>query len=544
MTAPAEEDRLAAKARGGFYTPPVLTSFLVRWAIREATAQVLEPSAGDGAFMGAIVDRLAQLGQANPAKHVVGIEPEAREAEKCRLAAPEAQVLERDFFEVLPGDLPSMTAVVGNPPYIRYHQWTGAVRARSLERAREQGVTLSALASSWAAFVVHAAQFLTPDGRLALVLPMELLTSEYASSVRRFLPRRFKSVLLLALDQRVFPDAKVTTVLLLASNDGPSGLRVKRVARIDELADLRLADLEQTRGAAAPGEDREPTLVDESAADNRWNASLDAAAARVYSDIVSSQRLTRLGDIASVDIGVVTGADRFFVVDPALTQELGFPPEFLVPIIRRPAALRGLNARTEEASLLVRVGRDDAPRVSGPLRAYLDDGERLELHRRYKCSRRRPWFSVPLPRARPDAFFRYMNHDAARLVANDIGGWSTNLLHGVALKPGAPDVNALSASMLSSATRLSAEIEGRTYGGGVLKLETKEAERVRVPCLSVAQQAALQDLFPKLDSLVRCGELDAASRLVDELLDFDHYQYMAAARSFRRRRVRRCNIAG
>jgi adenine-specific DNA-methyltransferase len=535
----ADEARLAAKARGGFYTPPALTSFLVRWAVRDADARVLEPSAGDGAFMRAIVDRLAQLGQADPAERVVGIEPEAREAEKCRSAAPGVLVLERDFFELLPGDVPPMTAVVGNPPYLRFHRWNGAVRARSLERAREQGVTLSALASSWAAFVVHSTQFLTADGRLGLVLPMELLTSDYAGSVRRFLPRRFRSVLVLALDQRVFPDTKVHTVLLLASNDGPPGLRVRRVSGVDELSDLVMGDPTSIRGAVPSAEGAEAPVVDDSSPDGRWSASLNAAAALVYSELASSRRFLRLGDVASVDIGVVTGADRFFVVEPGLAQELGLPPEFLLSIIRRPAALGGLVTRTSEASLLVRIPRDDAARVTGSMRAYLDEGERLEFHRRYKCSGRRPWFSVPLPRVRPDAFFRYMNHDAARLVANDLQGWSTNLLHGVALKTGAPDVAALSASMLGSATRLSAEIEGRSYGGGVLKLETKEAERVLVPHLDASQQAALLDIFPKLDILVRSEELDTASRLVDELLGFDHGRYIAAARSFGRRRMRR-----
>jgi adenine-specific DNA-methyltransferase len=483
----ADEARLAAKARGGFYTPPALTSFLVRWAVRDADARVLEPSAGDGAFMRAIVDRLAQLGQADPAERVVGIEPEAREAEKCRSAAPGVLVLERDFFELLPGDVPPMTAVVGNPPYLRFHRWNGAVRARSLERAREQGVTLSALASSWAAFVVHSTQFLTADGRLGLVLPMELLTSDYAGSVRRFLPRRFRSVLVLALDQRVFPDTKVHTVLLLASNDGPPGLRVRRVSGVDELSDLVMGDPTSIRGAVPSAEGAEAPVVDDSSPDGRWSASLNAAAALVYSELASSRRFLRLGDVASVDIGVVTGADRFFVVEPGLAQELGLPPEFLLSIIRRPAALGGLVTRTSEASLLVRIPRDDA----------------------------------------------------ARLVANDLQGWSTNLLHGVALKTGAPDVAALSASMLGSATRLSAEIEGRSYGGGVLKLETKEAERVLVPHLDASQQAALLDIFPKLDILVRSEELDTASRLVDELLGFDHGRYIAAARSFGRRRMRR-----
>src|SRR5664280_613863 len=49
--------------------------------------------------------------------------------------------------------------------------------------------------SSWAAFTVHAAEFLRPGGgRLGLVLPAELLTVNYAAEVRRYLMARFGRV--------------------------------------------------------------------------------------------------------------------------------------------------------------------------------------------------------------------------------------------------------------------------------------------------------------------------------------------------------------
>ena len=206
-------------------------------------------------------------------------------------------------------------------------------------------------------------------------------------------------------------------------------------------------------------------------------------------------------------------------------------------IVRRPAALAGLQARPAETSVLLSIGKDPSAVLGAPVSAYLRFGESIELDRRYKCSRRRPWYAVPIPKARPQAFFRYMNHDAARLVTNEIASLSTNLLHGVFLKPGAADVHAISAAMLSSPTRLSAEIEGRTYGGGVLKLETKEAERVLVPTLTRQQEASLLDLFPQLDGLVRTDGVAAASRLVDQALSFDRDEVLAAAGAYRQRRL-------
>jgi hypothetical protein len=83
--------------------------------------------------------------------------------------------------------------------------------------------------------------------------------------------------------------------------------------------------------------------------------------------------------------------------------------------------------------------------------------------------------------------------------------------------------------MLSQSTLLSAEVEGRPYGGGVLKLETKEAERLLVPRLAPDVAAQLTNLHQELSALIRQGRMDRASRIVDAILGLDP-EPLAAAR--------------
>ena len=63
---------------------------------------------------------------------------------------------------------------------------------------------------------MHAASFLAVGGRMGLVLPAELLSVNYAASVREFLLRRFERVRLILFDERVFPGVQEEVVLLLA----------------------------------------------------------------------------------------------------------------------------------------------------------------------------------------------------------------------------------------------------------------------------------------------------------------------------------------
>lgn len=132
-----------------------------------------------------------------------------------------------------------------------------------------------------------------------------------------------------------------------------------------------------------------------------------------------------------------------------------------------------------------------------------------------------------------------MNHRGPRLIVNDSGAWSSNLIHGVTLGILAPPARALSAAMTSAATLLSAEIEGRAYGGGVLKLETKEAERLLVPRLDAAQVAALVDAFAELEGAVLAGDTRAAARRTDEILGLDHETLWSAYVAFTSRHLGR-----
>lgn len=105
---------------------------------------------------------------------------------------------------------------------MRYQAFHGEPRAKAQAAALKAGVRLSGLASSWAAFTVRCAQLVRPGGRLGFVLPGELLSTNYAGPVRRYLAERFASVRLIMFDERVFPGVLAEVVLLLAEGAGPT----------------------------------------------------------------------------------------------------------------------------------------------------------------------------------------------------------------------------------------------------------------------------------------------------------------------------------
>jgi adenine-specific DNA methylase len=508
------------KARGAFFTPEALSRFVVDWAVRESTDLVLEPSAGDAAFLVQSVRRIQDLQNAEGAPStpptVDGIEIHEHSAKVAQSRVHSAggipRVIVSDFFAVEPTK--KYTAVVGNPPYIRYQDFSGDARARSRAAALAGGVALSGLASSWAAFVVHSASFLLRGGRLGFVLPAELLSVNYAAPVRKFLFDKFRRVDLVLFTERVFPEAEADVVLLLADGyqEGPSWhATIVQARNADGLQSLSVP---QRWSPLDPAEKWTPSL-------------LVGDSFSTYSDLLVSGQFVGLNEWGDTTLGMVTGNNRYFALSDERVHSLGLPHEELIPLSPPGSGhLRGLayNKRQREVHC-----REGAPvwlfrPGSSPSRAarkYIAAGETAGVHEAYKCRVRSPWWRVPLVRT-ADLFLTYMNADTPRITRNDAQVHHLNSVHGIFLNP---DMRALGKrtlpiASLNSMTLLGAEMVGRAYGGGLLKLEPREADSLPLPApsalLGVGDQLA--EIRPAVAALLRSGRLlDAVSR-VDEIV--------------------------
>lgn len=511
LSDPALPDTVALrKARGAFFTPPQLCEHVVRWAVRSADDRVLEPGCGEAAFLHAAGDRLAGLGASAPVLHGHELHPDTAATAAALLAGAGygADIRVGDFLAAEPD--PAYDVVVGNPPYVRYQSFAGEARAAGRRAALRAGVPLTRLASAWAAFTVHAALFLRPGGRLGLVLPAELLSVNYAAEVRRFLMRRFARVRLVMFTERVFPGALTEVVLLLAEGDGPTeSCELLQVRDLDELA-AATGGLRTWR----PG-----------ATHDKWTAALlPGPALTTFHDLSSRQGMATLQAWGETTLGAVTGNNRWFALSPQRAEDLGLRDADVVPLsppgsahLRTPAftsaawqSLGAGGART----LLFRPG----DRASAAAGRYIAAGERAGVPAAYKCRVRRPWWRVPLgPPA--DLLLTYMNADTPRLCANRARVHHLNSVHGLYLRAGLGrlGVDLLPLAALNSVTLLGAETVGRAYGGGLLKLEPREADLLPVPGpeLVAAAAPALRALRPRVRARLAAGDLLGAVAQVD-----------------------------
>ena len=504
------------KARGAFFTPPEIAHYLARWAVRSPGDRVLEPSCGEASFLLAAADRLKDVG-ANPlcwGEQLHGIEifeESARNAESLlRDAGFDTRVAVGDFFE---HETPiSYDAVVGNPPFVRYQNFSGVARARGLEAALAQGVRLSGLANAWAAFVVKAALHVAPEGRLALVLPAELLSVNYAQEVRRFLLRRFGRVRLVMFEERVFPEVLEEVVLLLAEGDGGSDC-----LEVHQTRDLRsLKSVEAAIWTAHTPSDN-----------GKWTPALVARDAFTIYQASAAERFEELGAWGGAYLGAVTGNNKFFSLTISEATENGLCESDVIHI--SPPGTRHLRGLTFTKAAWEELAKDGAQCLllcpkdepSNAARRYIDEAEQAGVATTYKCRMRKPWWRVPLVKT-PDLFLTYMNHDRPRLVSNSAQVQILNSIYGVRLASRRKQLgrDVLPIACLNSITLLGAEIVGRAYGGGLLKMEPREADRLPVPSLEHVKMVdkLLRNIKPQLAQFLRSGNLNEAVRAVDKVV--------------------------
>ena len=518
----AADTETLRKARGAFFTPEPLARYITEWAIRASSDRVLEPSCGEAAFLLAAVDRLSTLrsdegGIARPTLDGVELHEASAEAARHLLgqAGVDARITAADFFTVDPR--PEYDVVIGNPPYIRYQEFSGAARRRSREAAFRAGVPLTGLASSWAAFTVHSALFLRPGGRIGLVLPAELLTVNYASEVRRFLMSRFKTVRLVLFTERVFPGVLEEVVLVLADGYDPGGKK-----GTDQ------CELFQVQNAASLSKTAVARLWKPESIDGKWTPSLlSSNALRAYSSLATGDDYAELEHWGDTTLGMVTGNNRYFALNSAKVSELGLQQTDLIRLSPPGSThLRGLTFTESALNEMQRNGsatflfRPDLEPSDAAWR-YIKVGENTGVDTAYKCRVRKPWWRVPMvPPA--DLLLTYMNADTPRLCTNRARAHNLNSVHGVYLKPNLRrlGMDFLPLAALNSLTLVGAETVGRAYGGGMLKLEPREADRLPVPSPAViaASRKALSELRPQMATHLRGRRLAEAAKLVDDVL--------------------------
>ena len=338
---------------------------------------------------------------------------------------------------------------------------------------------------------------------MAFVVPAEIGHAPYAAPLLEYLVGSFSEVQIIAVRAKLFPNLSEDCWLLYAGGHGGRAPHIgfTIVDRFKpsqhRLAPTVVIGLDEWRSVW--GRRLRPYLLP-----RRIRA--------IYAAALADPNSRRLGDIASVGIGYVSGDNDFFHLRPSDAEYWKIPSSFLHPSLRNGRAMPSRQiteatvqswTRSDSQVLLLRLQRGRELPIS--VHRYLDSIAGREARLGYKCRNRKPWYVVPDVQV-PDFIMSYMAGRSAGLVRNVAGVTCTNSVHSVRVHN-----KTLAAELLprwsTPFVRLSCELEGHALGGGMLKLEPREATRI---------------LFPSRDLLDGFGD-DVFEEAVGTLRRWRHY---------------------
>jgi hypothetical protein len=494
------------KLRGGFYTPQRLVEHAVS-RVRALTIdhgsplRVLEPSSGDGAFLEGLAASDLDIAE------VCGIEIVAAEAAKCherlvRLGMRGSVINEstlswslqnRDYYDV----------VVGNLPFVRFQFISPEDRKDALRHAAQLGVALGGVANLWLPILLAALRRLRVGGCYSLVLPAECFTGISAGSGRAWILEQSQDLRCDLFPSGSYPGVLQEVVIL-------SGRRTE-----NESAARQVTFVQHDRAfhASDPLEDGSAVVETHTipVGSASWTPYLLSSPLReAIAEFSTLDSVRALGGVAKIGVAAVTGANAYFSLTRQDLTEHGLH-RWARPLLPRARHAPGLVFTEDDYDFLVHSGNhaylfdagysEDDPFSSSGARAYIEAGERAAIHRRYKCRIRSPWYAVPhIKRGR--LLMSKRSHRFPRLILNDTDAVTTDTIYCGTMIDESFAPAALVAGFLNSGTLLSAELEGRNFGGGVLELVPSEVARLLVPTV------------PRL-----AGEIDRLDRISRETVD-------------------------
>ncbi len=477
-TGPARE---SLREKGQFWTPDWIADAMVAYVLAGGTDTIFDPAVGAGAFFRS-AKSLANKTNRRIRLSGAELDPDAlRQARSHGLSADDLRHVELTDFVLRPPQ-GRLQAIVANPPYIRHHRLSGAVKAELRALAVQLiGRPLDGRAGLHVYFLLRALQLLSPNGRLAFIVPADTCEGVYAPLLWSWIARKYRldAVVTFAPEASPFPGVDTNPVIILIRNLPPSDSFHWVTCMTTGTGDLQ--EWIRSGFMRTPGKNLTVCRRD-------LQEGLSTGLSRA--PVMEPHDGPTLADFAAVQRGIATGANDFFFLTRQQAAALHLPEEFLLPAIGRTrdvpgdtvtaALLRQLDSQGRPTLLFCPDGRP-LHEFPQPVRAYLQTGQELGLSKKTLIATRNPWYKMER-RTPPPFLFSYLGRRNTRFIRNLAGVVPlTCLLCVYPHRTDQPSVDALWQVLRHQDTVANLVLVGKSYGGGAIKVEPRALERLPIP---------------------------------------------------------------
>jgi len=363
---------------------------------------------------------------------------------------------------------------------------------------------------------MYAASFLKEGGRLAFIVSDSWLDMDFGAELKSYLLRNFKIHALVSFDKRVFADAQVKTVILLAERTaGGAGdtnthfIRIKRPVKLRDIEAYLASDYTHENGLKV-------TVVPQHTLDPRHYWGIYFKAPEMFLKLSTHPLFTELGNLAETRIGLQTLAKKFYIVPAGTVKEQELESKYFEPVAVSPREILSpvLDQETELPNAVLLCPEEKSNLQGTNILKYIRAAEERTVEVRTKHehvqgyhnlsrlqkARRQPWYNL---KTETDRRGRYSILFPRRVYRTFLAIWNKR---GIIANEDFLEVNPrqsehllpLLAILNSSFAEFMARSLGHIYGGGVCNLNPNDLRIlpvINISKLSPAQINALASTY-------------------------------------------------
>ncbi|MDR7130182.1 adenine-specific DNA-methyltransferase [Algoriphagus sp. 4150] len=500
------------KNTGSYYTPSILSKFLVdhiftKYIGQQDDLSILEPSCGDGEFVEVLGQHLINR---KSTLDLVEIDP--NELKKSYIKATKNKNVNSQYVNPLNFDFLDLdfkkkySLIIGNPPYIS-KKYLSDEQIRKCKNICASNIS-GEVKNIWPTFLIKSIENLSDDGIMCFVLPSELLQVKYTSGLRKLILDSFERVEIFAFNELIFENAEQDVVAIIGIKkhtiQTEHGVSFYQVDRLDDLKIPNYTEMNFN--------------VHREKLDKWTNYILSDQQLNVIDYISNKLKLQPISYYCQrAEVGIVTAANSYFIRKQSDLFHYNIN-DYIKPILQKSNIIHNTITISKESFDQLRdadrsvnlVCFDNKPKsqLSEGAKNFIQEGEDINLHERYKMKRRINWYHVPSIWS-SEAIFCKRSHWFPRIFLNNADVLVTDSFYRVISKK-EYNIRNLVFSFYNSLTLVRAELEGRFYGGGVLELIPTEFKALHIPYIDLITQ----DQYDELESLFNNGST------LDEILNF------------------------
>lgn len=490
----AQTNKNHIKNFGQYFTPYKIADFMAKWCGTDA-GRVLDPAVGNSIFF-----RMMQ--KYYPNADYIGYEIDEKIADFFK-ANINYKLNINDFL--LSSFEETYDSIICNPPYNKFQLVSN--REDIINHFyKNTGLQMSLYTNHYIYFLIKCLFQLNDNGKLAFIIPHEFLNSKYGEKVKEILIHEKYLHSIINLDFKVFDSAITTSCILLVEKKKHNEVNFITIQNIDELASLEIS------GPSVENKKIKYSILNHT---DKWTKFL-------YShDSNSYKNLVKLSEVAKVNRGIATGANKFFTLNKKQLENLGLSLENVTPCITSSTYIKSAFFTRENLDSLINSNSNiflldiDAYNISlnSSLMKYIKYGEEQGYDKKYLPSKRRVWYTMEKQIA-PPILLSTAFRDHIKVVRNIAEIKHLTTFHGLKMNEEYKDyTDILFCYLLTNIGQKIILENKKVLGNGLIKFQPNDYNNSQVLDFKVISSNDITEILEIYKNLFNNVEKNSLSKL-------------------------------